>query len=1133
MSLKKSNDLKSLAESYAGFGTWSYNVSTQILDCSVGILAIIGWKDDVVQPSLNNITKLISDEVFIELSLLFKNTIAEKQEFEREINFLSIDGKSKVSILKTALKLDNHGFVIELFGFLHDITEKKRKEINLLEEKKKFEILINNGSDAAIIVNRDCIPTYISKSVTKITGYPEEQIKENKLISFVHPEDINKLLHSLLISEKKPDEIIFANFVRVKNVYNDWRIFEIQFTNFLNNPTIEGTIIHFRDVTSREKAIEALQLMGSAVTNTSEAVIIAEAEPLDMSSPKVIFVNDAFCNMTGYTKEEIIGRSPKMLQGPNSDKIAIQNLSKAIKSWKKHETTLLNYKKNGEEYWINFNVSPIKNDKGIYTHWVAIEKDITESKKAEIEKLLLIEISNLFLNSRNINFLLKETLQIILNSVHFCIGEIWLLSADKNNIYIAASNYLDETLKGFHAETTFFTSTKKEVGLPGIAWKNKKIQVWNNLTGNPNFIRKEAAKKYQLEILVTIPLMNGENVIGVMCLGLTKDKSKHEIPEKLFIQLSTHLSAEIIRKQLELQLFNIFNSPLDIILIAGLDGVIKKVNPAVTEILNFEPSEIENLPFNHFIHPEDQQRSFQEAEKMLKGIVIPYFENRMITKRGNVKWIAWTFTPSKEDNLVYGMGKDITEKKELETRLTKSNELSKIGSWELNLIDNSIYLSDRTKEIIEVALDFNPKVENGVIKFQEGNQRKIINQRIENCINEGTPWDEEILIETFKGNWKWVRSIGEGEFLNNKCIKVYGSIQDINDKKRAEQEIIASNERFNLVSKATNDLIWEWDLISGETFRLGSPFFNNLGYMGDSITQNKINWIDLIHPDDIERVEMKRIHIFENSQETYWEDQYRFKKADGSFAFVYDRGFIVRLSSGKAIKLIGSTQNISRLKKTEIELAELNNQLINKTKEISASEKRYSELFHLSPLPMWVYDINSLQFLEVNKAAIKHYGYTEEEFLNMTIKDIRPREDIPYLESQLKETRKHSTDYFIGTYRHLKKNGIVITVEIQSNYISYSGKSARIILVNDITERLEYINTIENKNQELQQIAWLQSHVIRAPVAKIKGIIQILEQLEITADEKLILQHDLKLSAEELDRVIHDIAQKTHAARLK
>lgn len=615
-------------------------------------------------------------------------------------------------------------------------------------------------------------------------------------------------------------------------------------------------------------------------------------------------------------------------------------------------------------------------------------------------------------------------------------------------------------------------------------------------------------------------------------LGYSKDFNFETISESLLYRIFGHLSTELIRKQLELQLENIFNSPLDIIMIAGRDGIIKKVNPAVKQILEYETKEIENLPFSNFIHPEDLAASFYEAEKMLSGSIIPNFENRIITKNGNIKWIVWSFIPSIEDNLVYGMGKDVTEKKNLEALLTRANKLSKIGSWDLNLIESSIYLSDICKNIIELPSDINPTVKNGVVKFKEGEQKKIIQQKIDDCIQTGRGWDEEILIETFNGNLKWVRSIGEGEFLNGKCIRVYGSIQDIHERKKAEQEIISNNERFNLVAKATNDLIWEWDIIFNKRYRLGAPFFERLGYTSEEI-KNLNNWIEYIHPEDVDRVENKRNHIFENTKETYWEDQYRFKKADGTYAYVYDRGYIVRLSNNKVLKLIGSTQNISKLKQKENELEELNEKLIKKANEVLQSEKRYSELFHLSPLPMWVYDLETLRFLEVNKAAVDHYGYTENEFLSMTLREIRPKEEIHYLEKQIEITKNKNKDYVTGTYKHQKKSGEIINVEVQSNYISFQGKNARLVLINDITERLEYINKVESKNQELQQIAWLQSHVMRAPVAKILGIIQIAQSINLNEEEKKTLQNDLLTSIKELDTVIHDIANKTHHARLK
>ena len=206
---------------------------------------------------------------------------------------------------------------------------------------------------------------------------------------------------------------------------------------------------------------------------------------------------------------------------------------------------------------------------------------------------------------------------------------------------------------------------------------------------------------------------------------------------------------------------------------------------------------------------------------------------------------------------------------------------------------------------------------------------------------------------------------------------------------------------------------------------------------------------------------------------------------------------------------------------------------LKKNNELFESEKRYSELFHLSPLPMWVYDIDTLEFLDVNDAAQKHYGYSSEDFLKMTLRDIRPPQDMPAFEEQLKIARQYPKEFLSGVFRHIKKNGEIIDVDVQSNYIQYKGRNARVILVNDITDRLEYISAIETKNKELQDIAWLQSHVMRAPVAKILGIVHLLQRVDLDEVEKSILLNDLNACASEIDQVIHDIAKKTHEARLK
>jgi PAS domain S-box-containing protein len=200
--------------------------------------------------------------------------------------------------------------------------------------------------------------------------------------------------------------------------------------------------------------------------------------------------------------------------------------------------------------------------------------------------------------------------------------------------------------------------------------------------------------------------------------------------------------------------------------------------------------------------------------------------------------------------------------------------------------------------------------------------------------------------------------------------------------------------------------------------------------------------------------------------------------------------------------------------------------------QLETSERRYSDLFHLSPQPMWVYDIETLRFLDVNIAAEKHYGYTLQEFLGMTIKDIRPEEDVPALIERVENLNKNFGSYAMGTFRHKKKNGEVIHVEIQSNTLPFQETVGRIILANDVTERFAYIEAVEKQNEKLKEIAWIQSHIVRAPLARMMSIIDIIKNYGFDDNDSETLLNHLLTSAEELDVIIKDISKKSEAIKL-
>ncbi|MDP1803109.1 MAG: PAS domain S-box protein, partial [Bacteroidota bacterium] len=122
--------------------------------------------------------------------------------------------------------------------------------------------------------------------------------------------------------------------------------------------------------------------------------------------------------------------------------------------------------------------------------------------------------------------------------------------------------------------------------------------------------------------------------------------------------------------------------------------------------------------------------------------------------------------------------------------------------------------------------------------------------------------------------------------------------------------------------------------------------------------------------------------------------------------------------------------------------------------ELRESEKKYRNLFQVCPIPMWVFDPDTFRFLQVNDAATKHYGYSNEEFLSLTIEDIRPYEEIEKMKEAV-EINKKNTGFFRGVFNHRKKNGEIIQVEIQSNAIDFNGKKAKLIIASDVTEKLK------------------------------------------------------------------------------
>lgn len=196
-------------------------------------------------------------------------------------------------------------------------------------------------------------------------------------------------------------------------------------------------------------------------------------------------------------------------------------------------------------------------------------------------------------------------------------------------------------------------------------------------------------------------------------------------------------------------------------------------------------------------------------------------------------------------------------------------------------------------------------------------------------------------------------------------------------------------------------------------------------------------------------------------------------------------------------------------------------------KMLEESERRYSDLFHLNPQPMWVFEFDTKKFLRVNEAAVHHYGYSQEEFLEMTLYEIRPQEEVASFDEAFKILEETGRLHTKKKHRHRKKNGELIFIEVRCSTIYLDGIKCGLALCTDITERLQYIETIKERNLRLQEIAFTQSHIVRAPLANMMGILYLIKDGDLTPDEHEELLEHFITCGNELDQNIKEIVLKS------
>lgn len=284
------------------------------------------------------------------------------------------------------------------------------------------------------------------------------------------------------------------------------------------------------------------------------------------------------------------------------------------------------------------------------------------------------------------------------------------------------------------------------------------------------------------------------------------------------------------------------------------------------------------------------------------------------------------------------------------------------------------------------------------------------------------------------GLLQWSVARVDGRLDLNRAVL---ALSDLSELRAAEARLREVEDRWQLAVRALNVGIFEKNYVTGETY-LSARWKEMLGFAPHELPNNHDEWQARIHPLDRERV-IAQLQSHLRGEHELYRVEYRMLCRDGSYKWIAACGRAVFDSAGHPQRFIGAHMDISERMGAE--------------EALRASEVRYRRLFEDNPNPMWVYDAETYRFLAVNPAALRQYGYTQDEFLALTIFDIRPSEETHRLREYLAKTPPSA--YAPRVWKHRRKDERVMYMRVRSHPHEFAGRRGMLVLAEDVTERHE------------------------------------------------------------------------------
>jgi PAS domain S-box-containing protein len=559
------------------------------------------------------------------------------------------------------------------------------------------------------------------------------------------------------------------------------------------------------------------------------------------------------------------------------------------------------------------------------------------------------------------------------------------------------------------------------------------------------------------------------------------------------------------------------------------EGKFLSVNDGLVKLAEKPEEELLKMTFLPFCAPHHRELVTLHFQRAING-EHQRFEAEFITGKGKNIFLEVTLAPMEIGGKLegaYGIAKNISRQRKAEEtvriqedKLTQSERKYKALVQEgsdltaiLDLEGNYKFVSESARRILGIPPDFfigknafefiHPEDQEGVLaEFEKmGDQKQI-----------------QIAPYRFKdgdGKWRWIKATVTNLMDEPAIQGIVANSSDVTGSVENAERLEQLYQRYRLAASATGDLIYDWDLETDNVKRYFDGREKLFGYT-EAEVDSKNFWKEKIHPEELEEFNRTLSSTLANPDAPKIMTRYRFRRADGSYAQIVDRGHIVRNGHGKAISIIGATNDIS--------------ELTEKQQALEISNTRFSYAMKATKEMIWDWDISN-DVIKRSKAFKKVYAYQtlEDTVYNSWYDKIHPK-DRDRVKSTINQAlRQRDIKKWRQEYRLITNNGEKSYV-VDRGYIlrNEQGKAIRMVgALLDVTESRRLLGSIKKQNKLLKEVAWEQAHIVRSPLVRLKGLLQLLQSdcYELWPRESVL--EKIHEAAEEMDDAIKGIINKT------